>query len=233
MDQTKRVLLVGEGALKFARANGFPEENLLTDKARQIWLHWKRVRSKIDDWIDPPSGTVDADVQQWFDRHYRQPDGYGKIGTVHFGAIDASASVACATSTSGHAFKLPGRVGDSPILGAGLYADNDVGTCGSIGHGEANLQHLSSYAVVELMRSGRSPEEAGMEVLRRIAAKTPRDQCDAQGRPQFGLWLFILHKDGRHAGVSLWGPRHYALADASGARLLPCKALFDGAAPLG
>jgi N4-(beta-N-acetylglucosaminyl)-L-asparaginase len=233
MQQTKRVLLVGEGALQFARANGFPEENLLSEKARRIWLHWKRVRSKMDDWLDPPPGSVDADVQQWFERNYREPDGYGKIGTVHFSALDAHGNVASATSTSGHAFKMPGRVGDSPILGAGLYADNDAGACGSIGHGEANLQHLSSYAVAERMRGGQSPEEAGLDVLRRIAAKTPPEQLDAQGRPRFGLWLFILHKDGRHAGVSMWGPRHYALADADGARLLPCKALFEGAPPLG
>lgn len=225
MEQTNRVLLVGEGALEFARANGFVEENLLTDKARRIWLHWKRTRSPIDDWRPPEA--VDPEVQRWFDVHFRGPAGHGKVGTVHVAAQDAHGDLACVTSTSGHAFKLPGRVGDSPILGAGLYVDNEVGTCGSIGHGEANLENLSSFASVELMRSGCSPEEAGLELLRRVARKTRPEQRDAEGRPQFNLWLFLLAKDGRRAGVTMWGPKQYALADDQGARLETCTALFS------
>ena len=153
------------------------------------------------------------------------------MGTVHVAALDDRGDLACCTSTSGHAFKMPGRVGDSPILGAGLFADNDAGTCGSLGHGEANLLNCSSFAAVELMRGvaggqGRAPEEAGLEILRRIAARTHRDHQDAAGRPRFNLWLYLLAPDGRHAGVTLWGPKEFAIADERGARLEPCAALF-------
>ena len=227
MEQTNRVLLVGEGALKFARANGFPEENLLTEHARQVWLHWKRTRSQIDDWRAPQPEAVDAKVRKWFEVHFRGPAGHGKIGTVHVSALGPTGDVACCTSTSGHAFKLPGRVGDSPILGAGLYADNDIGSCGSIGHGEANLENVTSFAAVELMRGGLSPEQAGLDLLRRIAAKTRPDQLDSQGRPKFNLWLYLLAKDGRHAGVTMHGPKQYALADEKGSRLEKCVALYE------
>jgi N4-(beta-N-acetylglucosaminyl)-L-asparaginase len=140
--------------------------------------------------------------------------------------LSDSGDLACGTSTSGHAFKMAGRVGDSPILGAGLYADNAAGTCGSLGHGEANLENLSSFAAVELMRSGRSPEEAGLEILRRIAARAHPDQRDAQGRPNFNLWLYLLSPDGRHAGVTMWGPKEFAVADENDVRSVPCVALF-------
>jgi N4-(beta-N-acetylglucosaminyl)-L-asparaginase len=237
LTQTSRVLLVGDGALQFARANGFVEENLLTDAARRIWLHWKRTRSAIDDWQTPPPESVDPDVAAWFARHTsplapregRIASGEADIssgGTVHVAALDDRGDLACCTSTSGHAFKLPGRVGDSPILGAGLFADNDAGTCGSLGHGEANLENLSSFAAVERMRSGCSPEEVGLEILRRIAARTHRGHQDSQGRPRFNLWLYLLAPDGRHAGVTMWGPKQYALADERGARLEACVALY-------
>lgn len=227
MQQTNRVLVVGEGALAFARANGFVEEKLLTDKARRIWLHWTQTRSRIDDWRIPPAELVDADVQAWFTSHFGGPAGHAKVGTVHVAAVDAQSNFACCTSTSGHAFKLAGRVGDSPILGAGLFADNDVGTCGSLGHGEANLENLTSFAAVELMRGGHTPQEAGMAMLRRIAEKTRPDQRDGEGRPRFNLWLYLLGKNGTHAGVTMWGPKQYALADGSGVRLEKCEALFS------
>ena len=227
MEQTNRVLLVGEGALKFARANGFAEENLLTEHARKIWLHWKRTRSQIDDWRAPPLEGIDPKVKKWFEVHFRGPAGHGKIGTVHVSALGPSGDLACCTSTSGHAFKMPGRVGDSPILGAGLYADNDVGSCGSIGHGEANLENLTSFAALELMRGGLSPEQAGLALLGRIAAKTRPEQRDGEGRPKFNLWLYLLGKDGTHAGVTMHGPKQYALADERGARLEECVALYE------
>lgn len=231
MQQTGRVLLVGEGALQFARANGFPEENLLTEKARRMWLYWKRQQASGDDW-QPPAADADLELQAWYDKHFYAPGGpAGKSagGTVHVSALDASGQLACATSTSGHAFKLPGRVGDSPILGAGLYVDNEVGSCGSIGHGEANLQNLSSFAAVELMRQGMTPQEAGLEALRRIARKASPKQLDDQGRPRFNVQLYLLARDGRYAGCALWGPKNYAISDAGGDRLEKCTALFEGA----
>lgn len=242
MEQTSRVLLAGEGALWFARANGFREENLLTDEARRIWLHWKRIRSELDDWRKPSAEAVDPAVAAWFSKYFSGPafrqdgtkarsvsegsDAHGKVGTAHVAAIDNHGSVACCTSTSGHAFKMAGRVGDSPILGAGLYADNAAGTCGSLGHGEANLENLTSFAAVELMRAGRSPEDAGMEMLRRIVARIHPEQKDAQGRPRFNLWLYLLAPDGRHAGVTMWGPKEYAIADDKGTRLETCQAIY-------
>lgn len=223
MQQTGRVLLVGEGARQFARANGVPEENLLTDQARRMWLHWKRKRASGHDWQPSPLDDEALDVERWYQQHFYPPG-----GTVHVAVQDAAGDLACATSTSGHAFKMPGRVGDSPILGAGLYVDNQVGSCGSIGHGEANLQHCSSFAAVELMRHGRAPREAGLEILRRIAAATPSAQRDPQGRPRFNLQLYLLARDGTHAGVALWGPKQIAVSDEQGTRWEPCTALFEG-----
>ncbi len=234
LEQTNRVLLVGDGALRFAQANGFAEENLLTDTACRIWLHWKRTRSPIDDWREPPP-DVDPDVAAWFERHRNRlapredRDSRSEMdptggGTVHVAALDDRGDLACCTSTSGHPFKIAGRVGDSPVLGAGIYVDNDAGTCGSLGHGEANLENLTSFAAVELIRAGRSPEEAGLAMLHRIAARAHPEQQDAQGRPRFNLWLYLLAPDGRHAGVTMWGPRQYVLADPQGTRLEKCLA---------
>ncbi|MEE2706131.1 MAG: N(4)-(beta-N-acetylglucosaminyl)-L-asparaginase [Planctomycetota bacterium] len=220
MEQTNRVMLAGDGALQFALANGFLEENLLTEKSRRMWHYWRRRRSAADDWI-PPDNESELDLQQWFDKEF-----YGG-GTVHCAVVSGDRDLSAATSTSGHAFKLAGRVGDSPILGAGLYVDNEVGSCGAIGHGEASMQNCSSYAAVELMRGGLAPEQAGLEALRRVVAKTPGSNCDAEGRPRFNLQLYLLAKDGAHAGAALWGPKQLAVSDDGGTRLEPCAALYQ------
>lgn len=235
MEQTRRVMLAGEGARQFALANGFVPENLLTERARRMWLYWKRRRSEHDDWLTPPEDE-DLDLQAWFDKRFFQPEPLApdaaiqppdkQGGTVHCAALDAQGDLACATSTSGHAFKMAGRVGDSPVLGAGLYADNAVGSCGSIGHGEANLRHLSSFLAVELMRAGREPREAGLEVLRRVAESASAAERDERGRPRFHLQLFLLRRDGAHAGVSLGSGRQLAVTDELGERLEPCTPLY-------
>jgi N4-(beta-N-acetylglucosaminyl)-L-asparaginase len=222
LEQTKRVLLVGEGALAFARANGFVEENLLTERARRMWLYWKRCRSAHDDWRPAPAEELPPADREWFARHFPELG-----GTVHCSVLSGGGDLACVTSTSGHAFKLPGRVGDSPILGAGLYVDNDVGSCGSIGHGEANLENLSSFLAVELMRGGLSPEDAGLEVLRRVAKNADPEERDAAGLPRMHLQLFLLCKGGAHAGVCMRGSHQYAVADASGSRLAPSTPLYQ------
>jgi N4-(beta-N-acetylglucosaminyl)-L-asparaginase len=218
MEQTDHVLLVGEGALRFARAQGFREEDLLTEKARKIWLYWKQTRGADDDWLPPPDSDLDPAVIKFFKR---------PTGTVHCAAMNANGDISCLTSTSGLAFKLPGRVGDSPIIGAGLYVDNAIGSCGSTGRGEANLQNLSSHAAVELMRSGMSPREAGLEILRRIAAHTVPRLRDKDSRPNFDLKFYLLAKDGAHAGVTMWGPAKFAVTDASGTRHEECTALYQ------
>ncbi|MFV0445813.1 MAG: N(4)-(beta-N-acetylglucosaminyl)-L-asparaginase [Planctomycetaceae bacterium] len=255
LEQTDHSLLVGEGALQFARAQGFAEENLLTDRARRIWLYWKQTLSTRHDWMPPPIEQLDPAVIEFFrlqDDHEPAPPGwptaeatsqssatsyprseadYGSpprpTGTIHCSAIDARGDVSCVTTTSGLAFKLPGRVGDSAVIGAGLYVDNAVGSCGSTGRGEANLRNVSSHFVVELMRSGASPADAGLEALRRVVAQTREAHLlRPDGRPNFGLKLYVLNRAGEHAGVSLWGPAEYAVCDADGARLTPCTSLF-------
>jgi len=221
MQQTQRVLLAGEGALQFALANGFRRENLLTDDARRRWLHWKRKRAAGDnDWLPPDQEERFGDV--WPD--FQRPE-----GTCHIAAINDAGEISCATSTSGHGFKMAGRVGDSPIIGAGQYVEQELGSCGSIGWGEANLENLSSFAAVELMRSGKPPEEAGLEVLQRIARRAHPPQLDEQGRPKFNLRLFLLTPYGQHAGVTLWGPQKMAVTDANGTRLEACTALWERA----
>ncbi|MEM7480475.1 MAG: N(4)-(beta-N-acetylglucosaminyl)-L-asparaginase [Acidobacteriota bacterium] len=219
--ETDHVLLVGEGALRFARAQGFEEENLLSDKARRIWLYWKQSLSEKDDWIPPAEDDLDPAVRKFF-RLDERP-----TGTIHCGALDAAGNRSCVTTTSGLAFKIPGRVGDSPIIGAGLYVDNGVGSCGSTGRGEANLQNLCSFAAVELMRGGMAPVDAGLEILRRVAETSEPRLLDAEGRPDFGLKFYLIGPNGDHAGVTMWGPAKFAVTDAAGTRHEDCAALFE------
>lgn len=226
METTDHVLLVGEGALRFARAHGFKEQDLLTEKARKIWLKWKQSLSPKDDWLSPPEDDQKTGSARLFDRPI--PQGSIRTGTIHCAAMNRSGDISCVTSTSGLAYKIPGRVGDSPIIGAGLYVDNDVGSCGSTGRGEANLQNLCSFHAVELMRGGMSPKDAGLEVLRRVASHTREARLlDEKGRPDFGLKFYVLGKDGSYAGVTMWGPARFAVADRKGARLEDCVYLYE------
>lgn len=236
MRLTDHELLVGEGALRFARSVGFKEEELLTERARRIWLHWKLTLSDKDDWLAPPRTEPDPDTAAFFKQHSAlvQIDGQTRrrfqrpTGTIHCSAINAQGDISCTTTTSGLAFKIPGRVGDSPIIGAGLYCDNEIGSCGSTGRGEANLQNLCSFAAVEFMRNGMSPREAGLEICRRVARHTKRpDLLDDQGRPNFGLKFYLLDKTGEYAGVSLWGPAKFAVTDSAGTRLEECAFLYE------
>jgi N4-(beta-N-acetylglucosaminyl)-L-asparaginase len=248
MQRTDHVLIVGEGALRFAKAHGFKEENLLTEKAREIWLKWKESRDRNDDWLtaqeaaaatrpaDGPRSDAGAfpETTLPLGRRRGATDSIPHTwGTINCCAVDAKGDLAGVTTTSGLSWKIPGRVGDSPIIGAGLYVDNAVGAAGSTGRGEANLQNCSSFLVVELMRNGRSPEEAVLEVLRRVADHTEPRLRNRDGRPDFDLKLYALAKDGRHAGGSMWsGQDHdtkkaqYAVHDGSQGRLLDCVYLY-------
>ena len=223
MERSDHVLLVGEGAQRFARMHGFPIENLLTEKARKIWVKWRETLSTKDDYL-PPHGLEDKHIGsnlQEFMRHY---------GTIHCSAIDLSGHISAVTTTSGLAFKIPGRVGDSPIIGAGLYVDNEVGAAGSTGRGEANLENLSCMFIVEQMRQGKSPEEACLAACERIAHHTKLARLlDEQGKPRFNVKFYAFNRVGVFGGAELRRSKGggMAVADASGARLVPLAALFD------
>lgn len=231
--RTDHCLLVGEGALRFAKAHGFIEEDLLTAEARRLWLDWKERLSDDDDWLGPEvyeeklrSGALAPGTRgDW--RTILDPHGDRVYGTINCNVVTPEGDLAGVTTTSGLAFKIPGRVGDSPILGAGLYVDNAVGACGSTGRGEENLQRLSSHLGVEFMRQGMNPLEAGLAVLERVAAQCEDRLRDAQGRPDFGLKFYLVNKKGEYAGVSMWGDAEFAVADADGARLEPCAYLYE------
>jgi N4-(beta-N-acetylglucosaminyl)-L-asparaginase len=240
MEQTDHSLLVGEGALRFARAHGLPEEDLLTETSRKIWLYWKQSHSDRDDWLPPPIEQLDPAVRRFFRLNESGPTatppaGYRRseandrpTGTIHCACLNSAGQISCATTTSGLAFKIPGRVGDSAVVGAGLYVDQQVGSCGSTGRGEANLRICASFAAVELMRQGASPVDAGLEVLQRVVATTRESRLlGPDGRPNFGVKYYLLNARGEHAGVSLWGPSQLAVCDADGPRLESCACLFE------
>lgn len=234
MERTDHVLLVGEGALRFARAHGFREENLLTDQSRKIWLHWKETLSENDDWLPPAddgAGGNNAEHDKAAGNAFRgrKPR---PTGTIHLSTLDGQGNLSSCTTTSGLAFKIAGRVGDSPILGAGLYTDNDVGSAGSTGRGEANLLTCASFLIVEEMRRGQTPVDACLAACRRIAATTKAPRLlDERGRPRFNVKFYALDKQGRHGSAALYAGEKYALADASGAKLLDSASLFDTPPP--
>lgn len=218
MERTAHVLLVGEGALKFARAHGFKEENLLTEKARRIWLRRKETLSENDYWYPPKSDELEKELQAYVASH----------GTINCCALDAQGNLAGVTTTSGFFFKIPGRVGDSPIIGAGLYVDNNIGAAGSTGLGEANLLTLASFQVVNLMGQGLSPEEAGLRVLKMVVEKARLwpYRLDDRGRPRFSLNFYIINKKGEYAGVTIWQGRRYAVHDGVRNQLKESAYLF-------
>lgn len=205
MERTNNVLLVGEGALRFAKAHGFKEMEMLTDDAREIWLEWKENLSTKDDWLSPDDMNTKDVGANW-------KDYFRSTGTINCNAIDLKGNISGCTTTSGLAFKIPGRVGDSPILGAGLYVDNEVGAAGSTGLGEANLLSCASVMVVEHMRQGKSPEEASLMACQRIAHQTRMPHLlDDKGRPNFNVTFYALNKRGEHGGASIWKGAQYAV----------------------
>lgn len=227
MDQTNRVMIVGEGALRFAKAHGFEETNLLTERSRKIWLYWKENLSTRDDWIPSAAEAKDPDIL-WFIDRYGDED-FRPQGTINCDCVTAHGDLAGTTTTSGLFFKIPGRVGDSPIIGAGLYVDNEVGAAGSTGWGEGNIRTVGAHTVLEFLRQGKSPEEACLKTLDRAVANAREQKRDSKGRPMFDLNYYVVTKDGRYAGAAVWSgfknpkgeirPSRFAVCDAGGARL--------------
>jgi N4-(beta-N-acetylglucosaminyl)-L-asparaginase len=220
MERTDHVLIVGEGALKFAKAHGFKEEDLLTDESRAAWLKWKEHLSKEDDWL-PPHSIEDKDIGMFYEKYLRH------YGTIHVSALDKSGNLSCVTTTSGLAYKIPGRVGDSPIIGAGLYCDNEVGSAGSTGRGEANLLNCSSVMIVEWMRQGKSPEEACLLACKRINERCREKRLqDEQGRFKFDVTFYAINKRGEYGSASIWSGKKYLVHDGTGIKKLECAYLF-------
>ncbi len=244
MDQTDHHLLVGPGAQAFARAFGFPiEADLNTEHSRQAWREWKR-RSDPSHYLDPDQRSeLDRRI---LDSLFRDGLLNSRVvhGTINCNGINARGEICGVTTTSGLAWKIPGRVGDSPILGAGLYVDGAVGAAGSTGRGEANLYGLSSFFIVENLRRGMHPKDAGLEALRRVRANTvERRLRRPNGEPNFSLTFYILNAKGEHAGVSMYaededyrdwagngdrGFMRYAACDRNGPRTVQCEPLLPG-----
>lgn len=234
MDHTDHHLLVGRDAQRFARNMGFQiEDDLNTETSRERWLEWKRRTDPLH-YLDPLERDIalrrveqDMIAEGLLDPHH-------VYGTINCNGINPKGEICGVTTTSGLAWKIPGRVGDSPILGAGLYVDGNVGAAGSTGRGEANLYGLCSFLIVEEMRRGRHPKDAGMEALQRIRANTvERRLLNARGEPGFDVTFYVINAAGEYAGVSLYNPdgqRQFAVCDEKGPRLEPTAPLVEGQA---
>jgi N4-(beta-N-acetylglucosaminyl)-L-asparaginase len=236
MDQTDHHLLVGGGAREFARQMGFEiEDDLNTDLSRSRWLEWKR-RIDPGHWLDPEKRARAGEAASKAMAAQGLIDPESRLGTINCDGVGPNGEVCGVTTTSGLAFKIPGRVGDSPILGAGLWLDGEVGVAGSTGRGEANLYGLCSHVIVEEMRRGRGPKDAALEALRRVKANTVEKRLLApNGEPAFGLTFYVIARGGEYAGVSMWGKvngreRQFAVCTENGPELLPCESLL-GEAP--
>lgn len=213
---TDHVLLVGEGALRFARMHGFKEENLLTESSRRKWLQWKMESSKDDDWVTPEENRLPTTA--------KKPR---KTGTIHVGCVDAQGDIGGCTTTSGLAFKIPGRVGDSPLIGCGNYVDNAVGVAGSTGRGEAVILSNGAATVVHFMRSGLSPTDACLAACKRIVELTriPR-LLDDKGQPNFQVNFYAINKQGEYGAAALRPSRHARMTE-NGAEIVDSAYLFD------
>lgn len=262
MERTNHLLLVGEGAQRFALAHGYQKENLLTEASRKKWMLWREFNSNADGWgpgiTDPnwkppvaiPKGKPQSFDQQRFNQRVEElmqlaarvgiePEHrlaavqrvmYPPTGTIHCSAVNEKGEISGGTTTSGLAWKLPGRVGDSPIIGAGCFTDPDVGSAGATGTGEECIKVAGAHTIVENMRKGMSPEEAGLDALRRIA----RNHNNNMDKLMFlSMTFYVLRKDGAYAGVSLWShspggrERKFMVHDGT-KRLETCKGLFQG-----
>jgi N4-(beta-N-acetylglucosaminyl)-L-asparaginase len=231
MDATDHHLIVGADAQRFARTMGFTiEDDLNTARSRAAWIEWKRRTDPLH-YLDP------ARREAGLRRVEREMVAAGIVdphhfyGTINCNGLSAKGEICGVTTTSGLAWKIPGRVGDSPILGAGLYVDGTVGAAGSTGRGEANLYNLCSFLVVEEMRRGKSPKDAGMEALRRIQSNTIEKRLlNGRGDPNFNISFYVLNARGEYAGVSMYNPGQlqFAVCDDKGPRLETMEPLLTG-----
>ena len=236
MERTNHVMIVGDGARRFAVAEGFEELNLLTEHSRKVWLAWKAKtdfnwRPGIDspEWKEHMSLLFDGDAEKI--AYAEQRIAHPITGTINCLAVNAKGEVGGTTTTSGLAWKIPGRVGDSPIIGAGLYVDGDVGGAGSTGKGEENIKISGGHTIVEQMRRGVKPTEACLEAMGRVVRNYNGDK---KKLATFHLYFYALNKDGEYGSASLWKNGYeeskvakFAVHDGTQAKLVPCKPFFD------
>jgi len=236
MERTNHVMIVGDGARRFAVDEGFEEINLLTDHSRKIWLAWKartsyNWRPGIDspEWKEHVSELFDHDPVQtaYAIRVIEHPP----TGTINCLAVNAKGEVSGTTTTSGLAWKIPGRVGDSPVIGAGLFVDGDVGGAGSTGKGEENIKIAGGHTIVEMMRRGMKPGDACMEALGRVVRNYNGDK---KKLGTFHLYFYAVNKDGEYGSASLWKNGYepgkvakFAVCDGGEGRLENCKTFYD------
>jgi N4-(beta-N-acetylglucosaminyl)-L-asparaginase len=208
---TDHILLVGIGAKRFALSYGFKEEDLLTPKSRQAWLEWRANRGADDDWLDVPE---------------KEPMVARPTGTINLDVVNAKGDLSSITTTSGLAWKIPGRVGDSPIVGAGQYTDNDVGSAGSTGRGEANIMVCGGFLTVEHLRRGLAPTDACIETLKRVLHQTPARLLYPDRRPRFNLNFYAVNKRGEFGAASFY-PGRYAANDGKEGALRDTAHLYE------
>jgi len=236
MERTNHVMIVGDGARRFAVAEGFEEMNLLTEHSRKIWLAWKAKtdfnwRPGIDspEWKQHMSLLFDGDAAEI--AYAERRIAYPITGTINCLAVSAKGEVSGTTTTSGLSWKIPGRVGDSPIIGAGLYVDGDVGGAGSTGKGEENIKICGGHTIVEMMRHGMKPTDACLEAMGRVVRNYNGDK---KKLATFHIYFYAVNKDGEYGSASLWKNGYeeskvamFAVHDGAQARLTPCKPFFD------
>ena len=210
MKYTDHILLVGAGAKRFALSFGFTDEELLTPESREVWLRWRANRGKEDSWVD-----VGA----------KEPIGPRPTGTINLNTLNDRGDLSSVTTTSGLAFKIPGRSGDSPIVGAGQYTDNAIGSAGSTGLGEANIMSCGGFLTVEHMRQGMKPTDAALATLKRVVSLTPPRLLDPQGRPRYQLNFYAVNKAGEFGSASLF-PSDYAAHDGREGKILDSAYLY-------
>ena len=238
MEKTNHVMIVGDGARRFARAEGFEEMNLLTEHSRKAWLAWKASssfnwRPGIDspEWKEHLAALFDHDAEKI--AYAKSIIAHPPTGTIPCIAVNEKGDISATTTTSGLAWKIPGRVGDSPIIGAGCCVDNEVGAAGSTGKGEENIKISGGHTIVEMMRRGKSPTDACLEALTRIAHNYNNDKKKLS---TFHIFFYALNKDGVHGAASLWRATRnnthratYAVHDGTQSRLVDCAPYFDEA----
>jgi N4-(beta-N-acetylglucosaminyl)-L-asparaginase len=236
MERSNHVMIVGDGARRFAVAQGFEEMNLLTEHSRKIWLAWKaktsfnwRPGTDSPEWKEHLTELFDGDARKiaYAERVIARPP----TGTINCLAVNEKGEISGTTTTSGLAWKIPGRIGDSPIIGAGLFVDGDVGGAGSTGKGEENIKISGGHTIVEMMRKGMKPGDACLEALGRVARNYNNNKKKLS---TFHLYYYALNKDGEYGSASLWKNGYeeskaamFTVHDGTEAHLAPCRAFFD------